>query len=184
MSAANDGVGDHGRDARSLLRPSFPNSMTAPAAGFTAAAVCIGLQRRLSPLVPAAAPSGNSAGVRMAVRPRSKFIRNAKKPIQSGASVGRRHRSRAIFTRGDSLVEQRSDFFANDVARPTGLAPSVAHFRRRCSKEFPFQGVEQRRQSGLRITYAGHGQDQTKPWRSRVRRIRRRVVSYFTAVRL
>jgi len=142
----------------------------------------LALQKRPFALVPARAPSRKSVGVRIAPRGSSKLSRNAKKPIQSGASVGRRPRSRAVFTRGDGLVEQRSDFLANDVARPTGLAPSVAHFRRRCSKEFPFQGVKQRRQSGLRITYAGHGQDQTKPWRSMARRIRRRVVSYCTAV--
>jgi hypothetical protein len=148
------------------------------------ATVNLDLKKRLSPLVPAATPSRNSAGVSMAVHPRSKLPRTAKKPIQSGANVGRRPRSRAVFTRRDGLVQQRPDFFANDVARPTGLAPSGAHFLRRCSKEFPFQGVKQRRQSGLRITYAGHGQDQAKLWRSMGRRIRRRVVSYSTAVRL
>ena len=103
------------------------------------------LQKRPFALVPARAPGRKSVGVRMAPRGSSKLSRNAKKPIQSGASVGRRPRSRVVFTRGDGLVEQRSDFFANDVARPTGFAPSVAHFRRRCSKEFPFQGVKQRR---------------------------------------
>jgi hypothetical protein len=108
------------------------------------AAVCSGLQKRLSPLVPAAAPSRNSAGARMAASRRSKLPRNAKKPIQSGASVGRR-RSRALFARGDGLVQQCSDFMASDVARPTTLAPSVAHFVCMCSKEFPFQGVKQRR---------------------------------------
>lgn len=147
------------------------------------ATVCSGLQKRLSPLVPAAAQSRKSTCVRLAAIGRSKLSRNVERLIDSGALVGRRCRGRAVFARGDSLVEQHSDFFANDVARRTGPAPSVAYFRRRCSKEFSFQGVEQRRQSGLRITYAGHGQDQTKPWRSRVRRIRLRVVSYSTAVR-
>jgi hypothetical protein len=81
----------------------------------------------------------------MAVRPRSKVSRNAKKPIQSRASVGRRHRSRAVFARGDGLVQQRSDFLASNVPRSTGLAQSIAHFVCMCSKEFPFQGVKQRR---------------------------------------
>jgi hypothetical protein len=34
---------------------------------------------------------------------------------------------------------------AGDVARPTRLATSVAHFVCLCGKEFPFQGVKQRR---------------------------------------
>jgi hypothetical protein len=79
----------------------------------------------------------------MAVRPRSKVSRNAKKPIQSGASVGRRHRNRAVFARGDGLVQQRSDFLASDVPRSIHLAPSIAHFVRMCSKQLPFQGVKQ-----------------------------------------
>ena len=121
----------------------------------------------------------------MAANPGLKLRRNAKKPIQSGSGerVERRRRRRAVFARVDRLVQQCPDFLASDVARPTGLVPGIAHFVCRCSKEFPFQGVEQRRQFGLRITHASHGQDQTKPWRSMVRRIRRRVVSYSTAVR-
>jgi hypothetical protein len=83
--------------------------------------------------------------VRMAASRRSKLRRNAKKPIQSGASVGRQCCSRALIARGDGLVHQRPDFLASDVARPTALAPSVAHFVCLCSKEFPFQGVKQRR---------------------------------------
>jgi hypothetical protein len=109
------------------------------------AAVCSGLQKRLSTLVPAAAPSRKSVGVRMAASRRPKLRRNAKKPILSGASVGRQCCSGALFARGDGLVQQRPDFLASDVARPTALAPSVAHFVCLCSKEFPFQGVKQRR---------------------------------------
>ena len=160
-----------------------PTRMTAPAGGLTAAAVCLDLQKRLSLLVPTAAPTRSSTGARMAVRSRSKFSRKPKKPIQSGASVGRHCCSRALFARGDGLVQQCPDFLAGNVARSTGLAPSVAHFVCICGKEFRFQGVKQRRQSGLRKSYANHGQDQTKPWRSIVRRIRRRAVSYSTAVR-
>jgi len=76
---------------------------------------------------------------------RSKLFRNAKKLIQSGASIGRECCSRAVFARGDGLVQQCPDFLAGDVARPPGLTQSVAHFVCRCSKEFRFQGVEQRR---------------------------------------
>jgi hypothetical protein len=81
----------------------------------------------------------------MAASLRSKLYRNAKNPIQSGASVGRRRRGRVLFARGDGLVQQHSDFLASDVAHPTGLAHSGPHFVCRCSKEFPFQGVKQRR---------------------------------------
>jgi hypothetical protein len=133
--------------------------------------------------MPAATQKRNSAGAKMAPSLKSKPHWNAKKPIQSGASVGWRWRSRVVFAHGDGLVQQCPDFLASDVARPPALAPGGAHFVCRCRKEFPFQGVKQRRQSGLRIIGASHGQDQVKPWRSRVRRIRRRVVSYFTAVK-
>jgi hypothetical protein len=83
----------------------------------------------------------------MAASRRLKLPRNAKKPIQSGsgASVGQRRRSRALFARSGGLVQQCPDFLASDVARPTGLAQSVAHFVCLCSEEFPFQGVKQRR---------------------------------------
>jgi hypothetical protein len=80
----------------------------------------------------------------MAASRRSKLSRNAKKPIQSGASVEWQC-SRAVFARGDGLVQQCPDFLASDVARSTGLGPGVAHFVCMCSKEFPFEGVKQRR---------------------------------------
>jgi len=89
----------------------------------------------------AAAPSRNSVGTRMAAGGSSKLSRNPGKPIQAGA-VGRQWCSRALFARGDGLVQQRPDFLASDGARPTGLAPSIAHFVCMCSKEFPFQGVK------------------------------------------
>ena len=110
-----------------------------------AAAVCSGLQKRLSPLMPAGAPSRQTVGVRMAAKGSSKLSGNAKTPIQPGAGVGRRCCSRALFARGDGLVQQCPDFYASDVACATSPAPSVAHFVCRCSKEFPFQGVKQRR---------------------------------------
>jgi hypothetical protein len=119
----------------------------------------------------------------MAVHAESKLPRNAQKPIRSGASVGRQRCSRAVIDRGHCFVQQSPHFFACEVARPTGRAPRVAHFICRCSKEFPFQGVKQRRQSGSRVIHTSHGQDQVKPWRSMVRRIRRRIVSYSTSVR-
>ena len=112
---------------------------------WTATAVCSGLQKLLWPLVPAAAPSSKSAAVSMTASLRSKLSRNAKKPIQSGASVGRRRRSRVLFARGDGFVQQHPDFLASDVVRPTGLAQIGAHFICRYSEEFPFQGVKQRR---------------------------------------
>ena len=108
-------------------------------------AVFSGLQGRSSPLVPTVALCKNSAGVGMAASPSPKLSQNVEKPINSGARVGRRCRGRAVFARGDGLVQQCSDFLASDAARSTGPAPSVAHFRRRCSKEFPFQGVKQHR---------------------------------------
>ena len=130
----------------------------------------------------AAAQSRKCVGVRMVTRGSSKLSRNPKKPIQPGASVGRQSCTRAAFALGDGLIQQHSDFFANNAARPTGLAPGVAHFVCLCSEEFPFQRVKQRRQPRLWITHGSHGQDQVKPWRSMARRIRRRVVSYSTAV--
>ena len=69
----------------------------------------LALQKRPFALVPARAPSRKSVGVGMAPRSSSKLSRNAKKPIQSGASVGRRPRSRAVFTPGDG---PESLFFA------------------------------------------------------------------------
>jgi len=89
----------------------------------------------------------NSAVAGMATSPSSKLFRNAEKPIQSGSGerVEPRRRRRAIFARGDGLVQQCPNFLAGDVARPPGFAQSVAHFVCRCSKEFRFQGVEQRR---------------------------------------
>jgi hypothetical protein len=86
--------------------------------------------------MPAVAPSRKSVGSGMEASRRSELSRNAAKPIQSSAKV--------LFARGDGLVQKRPDFLAGDVARPTGLAPGVAHFVCRCSKEFAFQGVEQR----------------------------------------
>ena len=81
----------------------------------------------------------------MAANRRSDLSRNAKKPIQSGATVGPQYCSKTLFARGNGLVQQRPEFLASDVARPTGITPGVAHFDCICSKEFPFQGVEQRR---------------------------------------
>ena len=99
------------------------------------------------PLVPTVALYKNSAGVGTAASPSPKLSRNAKKPIQSGsgARVEPRRRRRAVFARGDGLVQQCPNFLAGDVARPPGLAQSVAHFVCRCSKEFRFKGVKQRR---------------------------------------
>ena len=150
--------------------------------GRPTAGVCSDLPKRLSPLVPAAAPSRSTADARMAAGRRSKHSRNAKKPIQSGTNVGRQCCSRAVFALGDGLVQQCADFLANDIARPTALTQSIGYFVSLRSKKLSFQGVKQRRQSELRRTRASHGQDQAKPWRSMVRRIRRRVVSYSTAV--
>jgi hypothetical protein len=64
------------------------------------------------PLVPTVALCKNNAGVRMAASPSPKLPRNAEKPIQSGsgARVERRRRRRAVFARGDGLIQQRSDF--------------------------------------------------------------------------
>ena len=128
------------------------------------------------PLMSAVALSKKCAG--------PKLPRNAKNPIQSGsgASVEPQRRSRAVFVLGDGFVQQCPDFVADERTRPTGLAQSVAQVVCRCSKEFRFQGVKQHRQSRLRIARASHGQDQAEPWRSMVRVIRRRVVSYSTAV--
>jgi len=99
------------------------------------------------PLLPTVALGKNSAVAGMATSPSSKLFRNAEKPIQSGSGerVEPRRRRRAIFARGDGLVQQCPNFLAGDVARPPGFAQSVAHFVCRCSKEFRFQGVEQRR---------------------------------------
>jgi hypothetical protein len=94
--------------------------------------------------MPAAAPSKKSVRVRMAARGSSKLSRNAGKPIQAGV-VGRQWFSRALFARGDGLVQQCPHFLASGAARATGPAPSVAHFVCLCSEEFPFQGVKQRR---------------------------------------
>jgi hypothetical protein len=75
----------------------------------------------------------------------SKLSRNAKKPIQSGKNVGRQRCSRAVFALGDGLVQQCPDFLQGDLARAAGPVPSVAYFVWLCSKDFPFQGVKQRR---------------------------------------
>ena len=83
--------------------------------------------------------------MRIAGRGSSKLSRNDKTPIQPGAGVRRQCRSRALFARGDGLVQQCPDFLQSDVARAAGPTPSVAHFVCRCSKDFPFQGVKQRR---------------------------------------
>ena len=150
--------------------------------GRPTAGVCSDLPKRPSPLVPAAAPSRSTADARMAAGRRSKLSRNAKKPIQSGTNVAWQCCSSAVFALGDGLVQQCADFLANDIARPTALTQSIGYFVCLRSKKLSFQGVKQRRQSELRRTHASHGQDQAKPWRSMVRRIRRRVVSYSTAV--
>src|SRR6516164_1687064 len=118
----------------------------------------------------------------MAAAHRSMFSRKAKKPMQSGTKVGWQCFSRAVFALGDGLVQQCADFLANDIARPTALAQSIWYFVRLRGKKLPLQGVQQRGQPELRRTDAIHGQDQAKPWRSMARRIRRRVVSYCTAV--
>ena len=133
-------------------------------------------------LMPAGAPTRKSIGVRIAARSGPKLSRNARKPIQHGTGSRRQCWSRALFARGDGLVQQCADFLANDIARPTARAQSIGYFACLRSKKLSFQGVKQRRQSELRRTHASHGQDQAKPWRSMVRRIRRRVVSYSTAV--
>ena len=135
-----------GRSATTRMRrnPSLPRRPSNRAVRPTEA-VFSGLQGRSSPLVPTVALCKNSAGVGMAASPSPKLSQNVEKPINSGARVGRRCRGRAVFARGDGLVQQCSDFLASDAARSTGPAPSVAHFRRRCSKEFPFQGVKQHR---------------------------------------
>ena len=75
----------------------------------------------------------------------SKLSRNARKPTQPGASVGQQRCSRTLFTRGDGLVQQCPDFLQSDRARAAGPVPSVAYFVWLCSKDFPFQGVNQRR---------------------------------------
>jgi hypothetical protein len=66
----------------------------------------------------------------MAANRRSKVRRNVKEPIQSGSgeSVEQQRRRRTVFAGGDRLVQQRSDFLASEVARPTGPAPAIAHF--------------------------------------------------------
>src|SRR5207244_12554581 len=96
------------------------------------AAVCSGLHKWLSPLVPplvpAPAPSSRSAGARMAANRRSELSRNVKKPILSDAHVGGQCCRGALFARGDGVVQQCPDFLASDGARPTGLAQSLAHF--------------------------------------------------------
>ena len=81
----------------------------------------------------------------MVARGSSKLSRNEKTPVQPGEGVGRRVlQSTTVFARGDGCVQKCTDFLASDVARPTGSAPSFAHFVYRCSEELPFQGVEQR----------------------------------------
>jgi hypothetical protein len=82
----------------------------------------------------------------MAMRGSVNLSRNNKTPIQSGAGIEQQVlQSRALFARSDGLVEQFPDFLASDIARATGPAQSVAHFVWLRSKEFPLQGVKQRR---------------------------------------
>ena len=82
----------------------------------------------------------------MVARRSSNLSRNDKTLVQPGEGVGRQVlQSRTVFARGDGCVQKCVDFLASDVARPTGSAPSLAHFVYRCSEELPFQGVKQRR---------------------------------------
>jgi hypothetical protein len=84
--------------------------------------------------------------MRMVARGSSKLSRNEKTPVQPGEGVGRQVlQSRTVFARGEGCVQKCPDFLASDVERPTGSAPSLAHFVYRCSEELPFQGIKQRR---------------------------------------
>jgi hypothetical protein len=76
------------------------------------------------PLVTTIALCKNSAGVGMAASPSPKLSRYAEKPTQSssGARVEPRRLHKAVFARGDALVQQCSDFLAGDALREAGRA--------------------------------------------------------------
>ena len=146
-----------------------------------AAAVCYGFQKPLSPLMPAAAPSKKSIGVRMAARA-------ARSSLETPGS-----RSRPVLS--DGSVQQsplrsrrwpRSGMPGLLGERCCARDPSCAKRRALRLQVPPGVPVPTRRATpSVRIedNPCQSSQNQAKPWRSIVRRLRRRVVSYSTAVR-
>ena len=73
-------------------------------------------------------------------------MRECLQPVQSAyrADMGRRHDRRTIFTGGDSLAQQSSDFPASDIACAPSVAERIAYCVRICRQYFLFQGIQQR----------------------------------------